>query len=73
MHDDDGRSTPQAGHHPLLGGNPVTWAFRETRDAPAGSRRLWPIIVGLVTTVSAGLAVLFTALQQGSAVRLDEH
>lgn len=59
MQDDDGRRIPQADQHPLLGGNPVTSAFRETFDPEAGPKRLLPLVVGLVTAVSVVVVLLF--------------
>lgn len=62
MQENDGRNIPQADQHPLLGGNPVTSAFREPFDLQARPKLLWPIIVGLVTAVSVVVIVLFTVL-----------
>lgn len=59
MQDDGGRRTPQADGHPLLGGNPVTPAFRDRFDPHAGPKRLLPLAVGLVTAVSVVVVLLF--------------
>lgn len=59
MQDHDGRRIPQAPEHPLLGGDRVTSAFRDGYDPDVGPRRLWPIAVGLVTTVSVVVVLLF--------------
>ncbi|MBM6620583.1 hypothetical protein JTF08_03075 [Micrococcaceae bacterium RIT802] len=59
MQENDERKIHPADQHPLLGGNPVTSAFREPLDPQAGPRRLWPIAVGLVTAVSVVVVLLF--------------
>ncbi|MGP5072133.1 hypothetical protein ACTXOR_11640 [Arthrobacter rhombi] len=60
-HDEPSTARP-ADSAPLLGGNPSAPGLRESYDPQAGPRNPWPAIIGMITTLSVIVIVLFMVL-----------